>query len=71
MSLDATKEQQNVDCQEELEEIHHDYLHMDTDNVEENNENTQKNQNIYRKIDIPDLKELKKKLVNLTHSSER
>ena len=61
ISLDAAKEQQNAECQEELEEIHPDYIHLDTDHVEENTESKQTNQNIYRKIDIPDIKDLKEK----------
>ena len=35
ISLDAAAEQENAECEEELEQQHPDYVHIDTDNVEE------------------------------------
>ena len=61
VTLDAEKETINAECQEELEEIHPEYAHLDTDNVDEKAKN---NTNIYRQIDIPDIKKLKEKTVN-------
>ena len=60
-TLDAAKEQVNAECIEEDEEIHPDFIHLDTENVEENEETVKRMENIYRKIDLPDLKELKEK----------
>ena len=59
ISLDAAGEHENAECQEETEEIHPDYLHLDIENLEmqENNENIP---SIYRRIAIPDISELKK-----------
>ena len=59
ISLDATTEQSNAKCQEELDEVHPDYSHLDTDNVIVEESNVKKFQNIYRKIDIPDKNTLK------------
>ena len=61
ISLDATKEQANAECQEEIEELHPDYVHLDTDNVDELDETLKNVQNIYRRIDLPDVKTLKEK----------
>ena len=60
-NLDAATEQSNAECQEELQELHPDYLHLDTDNVDEIEENVRHIQNIYRKIDLPDIKVLRSK----------
>ena len=60
-TLDATGEQENYECKDEAEELHPDYLHLDTDNVDETNEEEIEIQNIYRKIDLPDIKILKQK----------
>ena len=59
ISLDATAEHENAECQEEIEEIPPDYLHLDIENldIKETSENIP---NIYRKIPIPDINELKK-----------
>ena len=61
ISLDAAVEQSNADCQEEIEELHPDYVHLDTDNVDEIDEEVKKFQNIYRRIDLPDFQNLKEK----------
>ena len=55
------KEQVNAECQEELEEIHPEYAHLDTDNVEQIDEKAKNAQNIYRHIDIPETNKLKEK----------
>ena len=59
VNLDATAEQTNVECQEDINELHPDYLHLDIDNVQDMDDSAQKLHNIYRKIDIPNIKELK------------
>ena len=58
ISLDAAAEQENAECEEEIEEIHPDYIHLDIENLEikEKSENIS---NIYRRIGIPDINELK------------
>ena len=61
VGLDAAAEQSNAECQEEIEELHPDYVHLDTDNVDEQAENAGQHQNIYRTIDLPDIKTLKEK----------
>ena len=61
VTLDAEKEQVNAECQEELEEIHPEYAHLDTDNVEQIDEKAKNAQNIYRHIDIPEINKLKEK----------
>jgi exonuclease III len=61
VDLDAAAEQVNAECQEEGEELHPDYLHLDTDNIDELEENAVHNQSIYRTIDLPDIKTLKVK----------
>ena len=61
VTLDAEKEKINAECQEELDEIHPEYAHLDTDNVDELDEKAKNNTNIYRQIDIPDIKKLKEK----------
>ena len=35
VNLDAAKEQVDAECLEEIEEIHPDYIHLDTDNIDE------------------------------------
>ena len=60
--LDAAKEQENAECQDETSELHPDYAHIDTegiDDIEQQQDNTKQIQNIYRKIDMPDENELK------------
>ena len=49
ISLDAAAEQENAECQEEIEEIHPDYIYLDIENLEikEKSENIS---NIYRGI---------------------
>ena len=61
VNLDAAKEQVDAECQEEIEEIHPDYVHLDTENIGEIEENIKKVQNIYRTIDLPNISELKEK----------
>ena len=58
--LDAATEQANAECQEEVEELHPDYAHLDIVNAPQLDECEQRIQNIYRRIEIPDIKELKK-----------
>ena len=67
ISLDAAAEQSNAECQEEIEELHPDYAHLDTENVDDLEEQVKKVQSIYRKIDLPDLKVLKQKTRQLDH----
>ena len=60
--LDAAKEQDNAECQDETAELHPDYAHIDTEGIEDSEpheDNAKQAPNIYRQIDIPDLKELK------------
>ena len=57
--LDAATVQDNADCQEEEMELHPDYTHIDTEDIECIEEKERKLSSIYRKIDIPDMKELK------------
>ena len=59
INLDAAAEQDNADCQEEELELHPDYSHMDIEGIEIQEENEKQVTSIYRKIDIPDMKELK------------
>jgi hypothetical protein len=59
VNLDAATEQENAECQEQIEELHPDYIHLDPDNVDEIEQNMQQIQNIYRKIDLPDINILK------------
>ena len=61
VNLDAATEQENAECQEEGEELHPDYLHLDTDNVDDIEENKGQIQNIYRTIELPDINTLKEK----------
>jgi chromosomal replication initiation ATPase DnaA len=61
VDLDAAAEQSNAECQEEGQELHPDYLYLDTDNIDDLEENAGQNQNIYRTIDLPDIKTLKEK----------
>ena len=61
MTLDAAKEQENADCEEEEEELHPDYLHLDTENIDDIEERAGAIQNIYCKIDLPDIRILKEK----------
>ena len=64
-TCDAAKEQVNAECLEEVEELHPDYVHLDTENVEEIEDNIKRIENVYRKIDLPDITELKDKTRNL------
>ena len=59
--LDPAKEQADADCHEELEEIHPEYLHLDTVNIEECEESSKKIGSIYRSIDLPNVRDLKEK----------
>ena len=61
MTLDAANEQENADCEEEEEELHPDYLHLDTENIDDLEERAGAIQNIYCKIDLPDIRILKEK----------
>ena len=61
ISLDAAAEQSNAECQEEQAELHPDYVHLDTENVDELEEPVKKFQNIYRRIDLPNIHHLKQK----------
>ena len=61
-TLDAAKEQADAECHEELDEIHPDYFHLDTENLGEfQDDNKKKDNNIYRAIDLPNVKDLKEK----------
>ena len=61
INLDAVAEQENAECQEELEELHPDFLHLEPhENYEEIEKSTQQ-QNIYSKINLPSIHELKEK----------
>ena len=55
VALDAAAEQENSECRAEDEELHPDYLHLDTENVQSIEETENVIQNIYRKINLPDL----------------
>ena len=60
-NLSAAGEQENFDCQEEIEELHPSFLHLDMENLDLKEESAEMIQNIYRKIDLPDIKVLKQK----------
>ena len=60
MNLNAAAEHENADCQEEIEELHPDYLQIDPGDNDDP-EDTIKQQNIYRRIDLPDINILKGK----------
>ena len=55
--LDAAKEQDNAECQNEEEQLHPDYAHIDKEHVENYEETVKQETSIYRKVDIPDHKE--------------
>ena len=59
IQLDSMMEQSNADCQDDSEELHPDYLHLDIENAPEMVENNQNRQSIYRRMEIPDIKDLK------------
>ena len=59
INLDEAAEQDNADCQEEELELHTDYSHMETEGIKIQEENEKQVSSIYRKIDIPNMKELK------------
>ena len=61
ITLDAAAEQENAECNEEIEELHPDYLHLDAEFIDNKEERAEMVQNIYRKIDLPDIKMLKQK----------
>ena len=61
ISLDAAAEQSNAECKEETAELHPDYVHLDTENVDELEEEVKKFQNIYRRIDLPNIHILRQK----------
>ena len=56
-------EQENAECNEEIEKLHPDYLHLDPEYIDNMEENNNMAQNIYRKIDLPDIKILKQKQI--------
>ena len=58
ISLDAAAEQENAECQEEIEEIHPDYIHLDIENLEIK-EKPENMSNIYRRIANPDINEIR------------
>ena len=60
INLDAAAEQENAECQEEMEEVHPDYLHLDPGSHEEIDDSIQQ-QNLYRKINLPNIHILKEK----------
>ena len=61
VNLDAATEQENTECQEEGEELHPDYFHLATDNIDEIEENKEPIQNIYGTIELPDINTLNEK----------
>ena len=61
VSLDAAAEQEKAENKEQVEEVHPDYIHLDTENVQVSEEDQSRIQNIYRRIDLPDIKTLKDK----------
>ena len=56
--MDAAHEQEQADCQQEELTMHPDYLHLDTDGIE--TDKTQHESNIFKKIHIPTVTELRK-----------
>ena len=64
VSLDAAAEQANDESKQELDELHPDYIHLDTDNFEEIEADLNRLKSIYRRIDLPDIKTLKEKQDN-------
>ena len=60
VTLDAAGEQENADNEEE-EQIHPDFQHLDTDNADIVEETERNQANIYRTIELPNLSELKER----------
>ena len=61
VDLNAAAEQENAECKEELGELHPDYVHLVTDNVEVIEDDINRLQNIYRRINLPNVNTLKYK----------
>ena len=60
--LDAAKEQEEFECEEELAfDLHPDYLHLNTDNLEKKDREEKKETHVYSKIKLPHINILKKK----------
>ena len=59
IQLDAAFEQDQVDCYHEGSIPHPEYIHLDTDGIEQNAENAHEG-SLFKKIDIPSLNELRK-----------
>ena len=59
IQMDAAFEQDQVDCYHEGSIPHPEYIHLDTDGIEEKCENTHEG-SLFKKIDIPSLNELRK-----------
>ena len=59
IQMDAALEQDQAECNLEGMTEHPDFLHMDTDGIEETNNKTAKNSGIFMKINIPTLVELR------------
>ena len=59
MQMDAAFEQDQDDCYQEGAILHPEYIHLDTDGIEQNGENTLE-ETLLKKIDIPALTELRK-----------
>ena len=60
-TLDAAKEQEQSECEELMAELHPEYAHIHTDNVDKDEPPAERETHIYSKIDIPDINELKAK----------
>ena len=61
ITLNAAAEQENDECNDDGEELHPDYIHLDTDNVDQVEEDNKEIPCIYRKIELPNPKLLKQK----------
>ena len=59
--LDAAKEQEQAECEELMTELHPEYAHIHTDNVDNDVPPAERETHLYSKIDIPELSVLKAK----------
>ena len=68
--MDAALEQDQADCQQEGLSEHPEYIHLDTDGIEQTN-NTKHDGNIFKRIDIPALTEYKRRNKEIRQVQER
>ena len=61
IQMDAALEQEQADCYEEGANQHPDYIHLDTDGIEQPNNNKHDTNLIFKKIVVPGQDELREK----------